>query len=145
MPVSIDQWRGKIGCFMNRIVSNFFFFAHMMPDCLLLIVLFCILLRKCSLIFLWSIQYDAAIAITGTIRGTLSEKLFRELGLQTLKSRRWFRKLYLFYKMLHSKSPTTMDIILWEFFMFYQNFLSPQVRWSLIISNKLVYTSCRTT
>ena len=53
-----------------------------------------------------SIQYDAAITITGTIRGTSSEKLFQELGLETLKSRRWFRKLYLFYKILHSKSPS---------------------------------------
>ena len=34
------------------------------------------------------------------------EKLFQELGLETLKSRRWFRKLYLFYKLLHSKSPS---------------------------------------
>ena len=39
-----------------------------------------------------SIQYNAAIAITGTIRGTSSEKLFQELGLEILKSRRWFRK-----------------------------------------------------
>ena len=53
-----------------------------------------------------SIQYNAAIAITGTIRRTSSEKLFQELGLETLKSRRWFRKLYLFYKILHSKSPS---------------------------------------
>ena len=41
-----------------------------------------------------------------TITGTPSEKLFQELGLETLKSRRWFRKLYLFYKILHSKSPS---------------------------------------
>ena len=53
-----------------------------------------------------SIQYNAAIAITGTIRGTSSEKLFQELGLETLKSRRWFRKFNLFYKILHSKSPS---------------------------------------
>ena len=32
-----------------------------------------------------SIQYNAAIAITETIRGTSSEKLFQELGLETLK------------------------------------------------------------
>ena len=49
---------------------------------------------------------NAAIAITGTIIGTSSEKLFQELGLETLKSRRWFRKLYLIYKILHSKSPS---------------------------------------
>ena len=53
-----------------------------------------------------SIQYNAAIAITGTIRGTSLEKLFQELGLETLKSRCWFRKLYLFYRILHSKSPS---------------------------------------
>ena len=53
-----------------------------------------------------SVEYNAAIAITGTIRGTSSKKLFQELGLETLKSRRWFRKLYLFYKILHSKSPS---------------------------------------
>ena len=55
---------------------------------------------------LQSIQYNAAIAITGAIRRTLSEKLFQELGLETLKSRRWFRKLYLIYKILYSKSPS---------------------------------------
>ena len=53
-----------------------------------------------------SIQYNAAIAVTGVIRGTFSQKLFQELGLETLKSRRWFRKLYLIYKVLHSKSPS---------------------------------------
>ena len=53
-----------------------------------------------------SSQYNAAIAITGAIRRTSSEKRFQELGLETLKSRHWFRKLYLFYKILHSKSPS---------------------------------------
>ena len=52
-----------------------------------------------------SIQNNAAIAITGTIRGTSLEKLFQELGLETLKTRHWFGKLYLFYKIFHSKSP----------------------------------------
>ena len=45
-----------------------------------------------------SIQYNAAIAITGAIRGTSSEKLYQELGLESLRSRRWLRKLCLFYK-----------------------------------------------
>ena len=34
-----------------------------------------------------SIYYNAAIAITGAIRGTSLEKLFQELGLEILKSR----------------------------------------------------------
>ena len=33
-----------------------------------------------------SIQYNAALEITGTIRGTSQTKLYRELGLESLKS-----------------------------------------------------------
>ena len=51
-----------------------------------------------------SIQYSARLAITGAIRGTSSEKLYQELGLESLKSRRWFRKLCHFYKILNEKS-----------------------------------------
>ena len=36
-----------------------------------------------------SILYNAAIALTVAIRGTSSEKLFQELGLESLKSGRW--------------------------------------------------------
>ena len=45
-----------------------------------------------------SIQYNAAIAITGVIRGTSYKKLYQELGLVSLRSRRSLRKLCLFYK-----------------------------------------------
>ena len=34
-----------------------------------------------------SVQYNAAIAITGAIRGSSREKLYQELGLESLKSR----------------------------------------------------------
>ena len=40
-----------------------------------------------------SIQYNAAIAITGAIRGTSKKKIFEELGLESLQHRRWYRKL----------------------------------------------------
>ena len=53
-----------------------------------------------------SIQYNAAIAITGAIRGTSSEKLYQELGLESLRSRRWLRRLCLFYKIYKNKSPS---------------------------------------
>ena len=46
-----------------------------------------------------SLQYSTAIAIAGEISGTSSEKLFQELVLQTIKSRRWLKKLCLFYKL----------------------------------------------
>ena len=32
-----------------------------------------------------SVQYNSALAITGAIRGTSTEKLYNELGLETLK------------------------------------------------------------
>ena len=36
-----------------------------------------------------SVQYNACFAITDVIRGTSTEKLYQELGLEFLKSRRW--------------------------------------------------------
>ena len=47
-----------------------------------------------------SLQISDAIVITGAIRITSSEKLFQELGLETLKSRRWLIKLCIFYKLI---------------------------------------------
>ena len=55
-----------------------------------------------------SIQYNAALAITGAIRGTSKEKLYQELGLEYLSYRRWFRRLSLFYKTLNDRSPSYM-------------------------------------
>ena len=52
-----------------------------------------------------SFQYNAALAITGTIRGSSKEELYQELGFEYLSSRRWLRKLYLFYKIFVNKSP----------------------------------------
>ena len=43
-----------------------------------------------------SIQYNTAFAITGAIRGTSSEKLYQELGLESLQQRRWHCKLCTF-------------------------------------------------
>ena len=51
-----------------------------------------------------SIQYNACLAITGAIRGTSTEKIYQELGLESLKSRCWFRKLCHFYKIFNEKS-----------------------------------------
>ena len=53
-----------------------------------------------------SVQYDAALAITGAIRGSSREKLYQELGLESLKSRRWYRKLCLFFKLKKNKHPS---------------------------------------
>ena len=50
-----------------------------------------------------TIQYSAVLAITGAIRVSPREKLYQELGLETLQQRRWFIKLCCFY--LKSQSP----------------------------------------
>ena len=50
-----------------------------------------------------SIQHNAVLAITGDIRGTSKEKLYQELGFESLQSGRWFRKLSS-YKILKNKS-----------------------------------------
>ena len=50
-----------------------------------------------------SIQYRACLAITGAIQGTSKEKLYQELGLESLQSRRWYRKLAMFYKNLQKQ------------------------------------------
>ena len=52
-----------------------------------------------------SFQYNAALAITGAIRGTSKEKLYDELGLETLEKRRWYRKLCCFFKIFRYKCP----------------------------------------
>ena len=53
-----------------------------------------------------SIKYNACLAITGAIKGTSTEKIYQELGLESLKSRRWLRKLCHFYKIFNDKSPS---------------------------------------
>ena len=44
------------------------------------------------------VQYNAALANTGAINRTYQERLYNELGLESLKFRLWFRKLRTFYK-----------------------------------------------
>ena len=52
-----------------------------------------------------SYQYKAALAMTGAIRRSSTEKFYQELVIEHLRSRHWFRKVYLFYKIIKNKSP----------------------------------------
>ena len=52
------------------------------------------------------IQYNAALAITGCIRGTSKSKIFHELSLERLSDRRWLNKLSLFYKITRGLVPS---------------------------------------
>ena len=46
----------------------------------------------------------ACLALTREIRGTSKEKIYQELGLESLQIRRWYRKLCLFYKIYKNQS-----------------------------------------
>ena len=46
------------------------------------------------------------LAKTGAIRGTSKEKLYQELGLETLEKRQWYSKLCYFYKIFNKQSTT---------------------------------------
>ena len=59
-----------------------------------------------------SVQYNAALAITGAIRGTSLEKLYQELGLESLHDRRWYRKLCFYYKIMHNACPLYLTELL---------------------------------
>ena len=52
-----------------------------------------------------TVQYNAALAITGAIKVTFQIKLYDELGLECLEFRRWFRTLCLFYKIKKTGLP----------------------------------------
>ena len=52
-----------------------------------------------------SVQYNACLAITGCFRGTSRDKLYSELGLESLANRRFYRKLIAFYKIVNKKPP----------------------------------------
>ena len=60
-----------------------------------------------------SIQYKTCVAITRAIQGTSRECLYKELRLEPLGDRCWFRKLTFFYKIVKGLSPrylTSMSI-----------------------------------
>ena len=69
--------------------------------------------------FIWSfqkklesIQYNAALTITGAIRGTSRQKIYSLLGLESIQDRRWYRKLCVFYKILNNMSPIYLSDII---------------------------------
>ena len=52
-----------------------------------------------------SIKHNACLYLTGAIRGSSKEKIYQELGFESLRVRRWYRELCLFYKVLNNEHP----------------------------------------
>ena len=44
-----------------------------------------------------SVQHNAVLAITGATRVTSKQKLYQELGLESLRNRRWLRRMSYIY------------------------------------------------
>ena len=59
-----------------------------------------------------SVQYNAALAIKGAICGSSREKLYQELGFESLHDRRWCRKLCFYYKIQHNNCPLYLTELL---------------------------------
>ena len=55
------------------------------------------------------IQYKAALIVSGCWQGTSREKLYDELGWESLSDRRWCRRLAMFYKIVNGSAPTYLS------------------------------------
>jgi len=51
------------------------------------------------------VQYQAALAITGTWQGSSQLKLYDELGWESLSDRRWCRRILQIHKIVNDKTP----------------------------------------
>ena len=52
-----------------------------------------------------SIQYEAALVVSGAWKGTKMDRLHEEFGWEMLGNRRWYRRVSLFYKIVNNQAP----------------------------------------
>ena len=52
-----------------------------------------------------SVQYKVTSAITGAIQGTSREKIYQELGLESLRARRWYKCISCMFKIVKEETP----------------------------------------
>ena len=55
-----------------------------------------------------SVQYKVTSAITGAIQGTSREKIYQELGLESLRARRWYKRLSFMFKIVKEEAPNCL-------------------------------------
>ena len=80
-----------------------------------------------------SVKYKAALAITGAIQGTSPEKIYQELGLESLKNRRWCKRLCCMFKIMNEEAPK------------YLNNMTPKGQQTIVTRNSNIPTFyCRT-
>ena len=52
-----------------------------------------------------SVQYKVALGITGAIQGTSRAKIYHELGLESLRAKRWYKRLRCMFKIVKEEAP----------------------------------------
>ena len=52
-----------------------------------------------------SVQHKVALAITGATQGIYHEKIYQELGLESLRARRWYKRLSCMFKIVKEEAP----------------------------------------
>ena len=83
------------------------------------------------------VEYKAALVITGAIKGTSHDRLYQELGLESLADRRWFCRLFFFHKITQGLLPSYLHT--------YHNALSEGAHLTcLTIQNKIKPITART-
>ena len=55
------------------------------------------------------VHYSAALIINGAIKGTSRQRLYKELGLESLTDGRWCHKLVFFYKIGKGLTPSYLQ------------------------------------
>ena len=76
----------KLQNFLPR--AAFIKYIKLLLDTILIMVIFFMI--KCIMSFHQKLESNACLAITGAIRSTSKEKLYQELGLESLQLRRWY-------------------------------------------------------
>ena len=55
-------------------------------------------------------QYKVALAITGAIQGTSRKKIYQELGLESLRAKKWYKRFNCMFKIVKEKAPNYLAI-----------------------------------
>ena len=55
------------------------------------------------------VPYNTALVITGAIKGTSRDRIYREPGSEALAERRWSRKIFFFHKIINGLVPVYLQ------------------------------------
>ena len=80
-----------------------------------------------------SVQYKVALAITGAIKRSSHEKIYQDLGFESLKSRRWYKRLSCMFNIMNDRAP-----------YYFKNIIQKCHQSTRLRNNRLPTFQCRT-